>query len=75
MLNGQLSKEENSESDEQRRVLGVLKKSEVRSGVRHGLGQSVAKLPQTNKNINGIVPKIKVFEVKILSKLLCKTIV
>jgi len=65
MLNGQLSKEEYSESDEGRRALGILKKSELHSGVRHGLGHSVAKLPQT-KNVNRIEPTIKVFEVKFL---------
>lgn len=67
MLNGQLSNDEDKNTDYGRRnVLSVLKKSEIHSGVRHGFGGSVGKLTQINNVNNGKMTELQVFEVYFL---------
>jgi len=60
MLNGQLSNND-QEPDKKRQAFSILKKSETHSGIRHGLGGTVGKVPQA-KNVNGKAPAVFVYE-------------
>lgn len=63
MLNGQLQNEDDKNQDSgKRQAFSVLKKTETKSGIRHGLGGLVGKVPQTN-NVNGKASALRVFEV------------
>jgi len=64
MLNGQLSNND-QEPDRSEEAFSILKKSETHSGIRHGLGGTVGKVPQA-KNANGKAPAVFVYEVYIL---------
>jgi len=70
MLNGQLTNDDDKNQEpEKRHAFNVLKKSETQSGVRHGFGGVIGKVPQMN-NANGKTNVLRIFEVK----LLCKTV-
>lgn len=64
LLNGQLSNDEDKHSElGKRQAFSVLKSSETHSGIRHGLGGIVGKVPLVNNNINGKSSALRIFEV------------
>jgi len=64
MINGQLTTDDDKNHEpEKRQAFNVLKKSETHSGVRHGFGGVIGKVPQTN-NINGKSTVLRIFEVR-----------
>jgi len=66
MLNGQISNDDDKNQEpDKRHAFNVLKKSETRSGVRHGFGGVIGKVPQSN-NTNGKNTVLKIFEVVVV---------
>jgi len=66
MINGQLTNnDDKNEEPVKRHAFNVLKKSETHSGVRHGFGGVIGKVPQIN-NVNGKTTVLRIFEVKFL---------
>lgn len=66
MLSGQLSNNDDKNLElEKRHAFNVLKKSETHSGIRHGFGGVIGKVPQIN-NVNGNTNVPKIFEVSLL---------
>lgn len=64
MLNGQISNDDDKNNEpEKRHAFNVLKKSETHSGVRHGFGGVIGKVPQSN-NAHGKNTVLKIFEDK-----------
>ncbi|KAL4135310.1 hypothetical protein QTP88_006926 [Uroleucon formosanum] len=62
MINGQLrNNDDKNQEPEKRHAFNVLKKSETHSGVRHGFGGVIGKVPQIN-NVNGKNTVLKIFE-------------
>lgn len=58
-----MSNDEDTNSDlGKRQAFSVLKTSETHSGIRHGLGGTVGKVPQVN-NVNGKSSTLRIFEV------------
>ncbi|CAI6354333.1 unnamed protein product [Macrosiphum euphorbiae] len=62
MINGQLTNDDDKNQEpEKRHAFNVLKKSETHSGVRHGFGGVIGKVPQIN-NANGKNTVLRIFE-------------
>ncbi|XP_026817078.1 mitotic checkpoint serine/threonine-protein kinase BUB1-like [Rhopalosiphum maidis] len=62
MLNGQITNDDDKNQEpEKRHAFNVLKKSETHSGVRHGFGGVIGKVPQMN-NVNGKNTVLRIFE-------------
>ncbi|XP_060855719.1 probable inactive serine/threonine-protein kinase bub1 [Metopolophium dirhodum] len=62
MINGQLTNDDDKNQEpEKRHAFNVLKKSETHSGVRHGFGGVIGKVPQIT-NVNGKNTVLRIFE-------------